>query len=109
MSGRPQGGPPGPSLRDGNVIGGQIPPPYAPQRSLRLLRVLQVEGVIHAADPHVLQAGHAPGLDPHQDLDAVPGPRGDLGGRHARVQPPGDPGVPQIVVSGRYWIVSCDN
>ena len=44
------------------------------------LRILQVQGLVHAADPDVFQAGHALGVDAHEDFDAVPGPRGYFGG-----------------------------
>jgi hypothetical protein len=39
-------------------------------------------------------------VDAGQHLDRVAGPGGDLGGRDARVEPPGDPGVAQVV--GRF-------
>ena len=55
------------------------------------------EGGFHAGDPDVFQAGDALGVDPQQQLDAVPGPGGDLGGRDPGVQPPGDAGVAKVV------------
>jgi hypothetical protein len=30
------------------------------------------DGALHASDPHVFQAGHAPGVGPQRHLDAVP-------------------------------------
>jgi hypothetical protein len=45
----------------------------------------------------VLLAGDALGVDPEQDVDAVPGPVGDLRRRHASVEPGGDCGMPQVV------------
>jgi hypothetical protein len=36
-----------------------------------VLRVFQVQGVVHAADPDVFQAGHALGVDAHQHFDAA--------------------------------------
>ena len=44
-----------------------------------------------------LEADHAPGVDPHEHLDGVARPGGDLGGGDAGVEPPGDPGVAQVV------------
>jgi hypothetical protein len=62
--------------------------------------LLQVQALVHAADPDAFEAFDAPGVDPHEHLDGVAGPGGDLGGRDAGVEPPGDPGVPQV--KGRF-------
>jgi hypothetical protein len=43
------------------------------------------------------KAYHASRVDAGQHLDRVACPGGDLGGRDARVEPPGDPGVGQVV------------
>jgi hypothetical protein len=56
-----------------------------------------VERVGHPGDPDIFQAGHALCVHSHQDLDTVPSPDRDLGGRDARVEPPGDAGVPQVI------------
>jgi hypothetical protein len=40
---------------------------------------LEVEGLVHAGDPHVLESGHAFGVDAHQHFDAVSRPGGNLG------------------------------
>ena len=42
-------------------------------------------------------AGHALGVDAHQHVNAVPGPRCYLGWRNAGVEPPCDAGVAQVV------------
>ena len=70
-------------------------PQVAPSRPRSWL--LQVQSLVHAADPDAFQADHAPGIDPCEHLDGVAGPGGDLGGRDARVEPPGDAGVAQVV------------
>jgi len=71
---------------------------WAILRCAARLAVRRPQRGVHPCDPHVLPAGHAAGVDAHQHLDAVPGPRGDLGGRDAGVQPPGDPRVAQVMV-----------
>jgi hypothetical protein len=42
----------------------------------------------------------AVGVDAQQDLDRVAGPLGDLGRWDARVQPPGQARVPEVVDPG---------
>jgi hypothetical protein len=59
--------------------------------------LLQVQALVHAADPDAFQAGDAPGVDAHEHLDGVTGPGGDLSGGDAGVEPPGDPGVARVV------------
>jgi hypothetical protein len=51
----------------------------------------------------IFQAGHAPGVDPHQDLDAAPCPGRDPGRRDTGVKAPGDAGMPQIVGAAQQW------
>jgi hypothetical protein len=61
---------------------------YAPQT--RASSVLpQVQGLVHAPDPDAFEADDAARVDPHQHLDRGARPRGHLGGRDARVEPPG--------------------
>src|SRR6516225_7007575 len=57
----------------------------------------QVQRLVHASDPDALKPGHAPRVDAGEDLDRVARPGGDLGGRDTGVEPPGDPGMPEIV------------
>jgi len=42
-------------------------------------------------------ADDALGVDPEQDVDAVAGPFGDLGGGDSAVEPGGEAGVPEVV------------
>lgn len=55
----------------------------APDTRPRSLAFPQVQGLVHAADPDALEAGHTPGVDAHKHLDGVAGPGGDLGGGDA--------------------------
>ena len=57
----------------------------------------RVQGYIDALLGAVLLSCDALGVDPQQDGDAVPCPFGDLGGRHASVEPKGHARVPQVV------------
>lgn len=61
----------------------------------------RVQGYIDALLGAVLLPGNALGVDPQQYGDAVPGPLGGLGGRHASVEPKRHAGVPQVVRTAR--------
>jgi hypothetical protein len=105
LNGQPHGLPSTATMRHETPRSDAFRSPYAPQRSFRVVPVplaapggvFEVEGLVHAGDPHVFQSGHAPGVDAHQHLDAVSRPGGNLSRGHPGVEPPGDPGVAQIV------------
>jgi len=55
------------------------------------------QGFANAALGEIVLAHYAPGVDPQQHVDAVPGPFGDLSRIHATVEPGGQAGVPEVV------------
>ncbi len=55
------------------------------------------KGVFDGLVGDLAVAGDAVGVDTEQDVDAVAGAGGDLGGRRAGGQPQGQGGVPQVV------------
>jgi hypothetical protein len=59
------------------------------------------QGFFHAAADRVVLAGDALGIDPEQNVHAVTGPRGDLWGRDAAVEPGRHCGVPKVVWPAR--------
>jgi hypothetical protein len=61
------------------------------------------KGITHRPEPPVVVTVNAMGVDAEQDLDRVPGPLGDQGRRHARVEPPGDAGMAEVVRPTSQW------
>jgi hypothetical protein len=57
------------------------------------------QGLADATLGELVLAHDAFGVDPHQDVDAVPCPLGDLGRVDAAVEPRGQAGMPQVVGS----------
>lgn len=55
------------------------------------------QGFANAAPGELVLADDALGVDPQKNVDAVPGPFGDLGWEDAAVQPCGQSGVPEVV------------
>src|SRR5579875_1098240 len=74
-----------------------LPPVSAPQVHPGDTAITLSPPVRHPSDPYLVQASHAAGVDAGEYFDAMPGPLGDVGGGHARVEPPGDAGVPQVI------------
>jgi|SRR6185437_5105308 len=70
------------------------------------------EGFFDAVAVDVATAGDAPGADAEEDLDAVAGPSGDLGGFYASVEAGGQTGLAQGIVRaagyGRLHECKCE-
>ncbi len=54
------------------------------------------KSIFQAPEPAFVVAVEAVSVDPQQDFDGVPGPLGDQRGGCSGVEPPGDPGVPEV-------------
>jgi hypothetical protein len=55
------------------------------------------EGFLHALVPSLVVTVQAVRVDAVEDFHAVTGPLGHLRARSASVQPPGHPGVPEVI------------
>jgi hypothetical protein len=69
---------------------------------------VRVEGIFDLLTDDLFAAVDAVCVDVLQDVGAVPGAGGDLGGRAGGVQPQGQGGMPQVVGSAgeRRWTAS---